>query len=143
MIFGVVVILAAFVLLWVSAPQWDGPLRPAGPRPTAQSYVYLNDTSWQFTGATGCWSPIISIGGTIPIGGIYEAAVDLPYPGGASGPACTAQSVHVNSAGFALVDSTLPQTVGPGHATWIYVNVTVPGAQYTGALTLLITVSSP
>jgi hypothetical protein len=133
------VLILALLVLWVTAAQWDGPFRPAPP--PSQSFVYLNDTAWSFHGTPSCWQePLVSVGGTVLFGGTFHASVDLSYPGGVSGPTCSAQSVVVLTSGFTLLGSNAPIAVAPGGDGHLEVNVTVPTTEYSGALAISVAV---
>jgi hypothetical protein len=137
------VVLAVLILLWYTAPQWDGAFRPKNP-PPGPSYVSVNITEWAFAGPADCWQEsVFSNGGVVPLNGTLHTSVALPYPDGLTGPNCTAQSVQVLTHDFVYANSNAPITVPPGGAARLYVNVTVPGAVYTGPLMMLVTAVSP
>jgi hypothetical protein len=130
------------VVLYVTAPQWDGAFQPNNP-PPSESFVYLSATNWTFHGPSACWQePLFAFGGTVLQSGTFEGSVSLPYPGGLTGPNCTAQSVQVVTAGFTLEGSNCPLTVRPGEDGQLFVNVTVPDSTFSGALSMLVTVVS-
>jgi hypothetical protein len=126
-------------------PERDQTLPYRGnPSPPSQSFVYLSATDWSFHGPSACWQePVFSTGGTVLLGGTFEGSVSLLYPGGTTGPNCTAESVQVLTTGFLLQGSNAPITVAPGADEYLFVNVTVPSATYSGALAMSITVVSP
>jgi hypothetical protein len=143
LIAGFTLVIVVLVVLWLTAPQWEGPLRP-NPSPPSQSFVSLNVTNWVMTGPAACWQgTFVSVGGTILVGGTFPASLSLPYPGGSTGPNCTARAVGVTTPGFALDDANVPVTVPPGGHAWLYANVTVPNAAYNGPLSITVTVASP
>lgn len=140
---GLVVILAVFGVLWVTAPQWEGTLGIIHPAPTPPGYVYLNLTTWGFSGPAVCWQGTpFSPGGTVPVNGTFEASVVLAYPGGTTGPNCTAGSVRALTAGFTVQNSNAPVTVGPNQSGRLFVNLTVPATLYNGPLALSVITTS-
>ena len=142
---GFTLLLVVLIVLWYTAPAWEGSfgLGPK-PSPSPQSYVSLNITEWDFHGPNACWQvPVFSNGGTVILGGTFQGSVSLPYPGGSSGPDCTAESVQVETSGFVLQNTNAPVTVGPGGSERLFVNVTVPDSVYTGSLPISITTVSP
>ncbi len=139
------IVLVVLIILWDTAPQWEGPLG-LGPKGSSggQSYVSVNVSRWTFNGPAVCWQgSVFSYGGIVLVGGVLPVSVNLPYPGGLVGPNCTADSVHVLTAGFSLVDSSAPVRVVPGAAERLYVNVTAPSSTYTGPLNMSVDVVSP
>jgi len=140
----VVLVLAAFIGLWVTAPQWEAPLGLNHPGSTPQVYVYLNLTLWQFSGPSSCWAgSVFSIGGTVPLNGTFHASVALPYPGGTTGAACTAETIQVVTTGFSIQTSNVPVTVAPGQSGHLWVNLTAPATPYNGPLTMTVVTASP
>jgi hypothetical protein len=138
---GFTIVLVIFIVLWVTAPQWEGPFQPHTPLPP-QSFVSVNVTDWTFTGSTLCWqNAVFSNGGTIPLAGTFHAVLNLPYPGGVTGPKCTAQTPNVLTPGFALQNSNAPVSVAPGNDQLLYVNVTVPATAYGGPLSISLVVA--
>jgi hypothetical protein len=145
LIAGFTVLLVIMIILWYTAPQWEGPLG-LGPKNStpAQSFVSVNITEWTYTGPAACWQgSVFSYGGTVSLGGIFHGSVNLPYPGGLTGPNCTAQSVQVLTPGFVLQGSNVPVVVSPGGAGRLFVNVTVPGVVSSGPLSMTVTTVSP
>jgi len=139
------VVLVVLILLWDTAPQWEGPLG-LGPKGSSgeQSYISVNVSRWTFNGPSACWQgSVLSYGGIVLVGGVLPVSVNLPYPGGLSGPSCTADSVRVLTAGFSLLGSSAPVLVVPGAAERLYVNVTVPSTTFTGPLNMSVDVVSP
>jgi hypothetical protein len=145
LIAGFTVLLLVLIILWYTAPQWEGPLGLLPKKsPPAQSFVSVNITEWAFTGPAVCWQvPVFSYGGTVIVGGTLQVSVDLAYPGGLTGPSCTAQSVQVLTHGFVLQNSNAPVTVVPGGAEYLHVNVTVPDTVYNGSLSMSVVSASP
>ncbi len=145
LIAGFTLLLVVLIVLWYTAPDWEGPLG-LGPRnsgPT-QSFVSINVTQWTFSGPPTCWQGSeFSYGGIVPLAGTLGSSVALPYPGGLMGTDCTAQSVQITTSGFTLLGSNAPVTVSPGGSERLYVNVTVPNSTYTGPLAISVSVVSP
>jgi hypothetical protein len=145
LIAGFTLLLLILIILWYTAPQWEGPLG-LGPNrpPPAQSFASINITQWTFSGPTSCWQgSVFSFGGTVAVGGTFQVSVSLPYPGGLVGPNCTARSVTLLTTGFTLLNSNAPLTVAPGDAGRLFANVTVPETAYAGPLSVSVAVGSP
>jgi hypothetical protein len=145
LIAGFTILLVILVVLWYTAPAWEGPLGLGPKNPgSSQSFVSVTTTNWTFAGPASCWQgTVFSYGGIVPFGGLLEGSVALPYPGGATGPNCTAQSIELTTSGFTLIDSSTPVLVSPGGGGRLYMNVTVPDYAYTGPLSVSVGVISP
>jgi hypothetical protein len=140
---GAVAVGLAFMLLWVSAPVWEGFIRPApsGP-PPPQDFVLLNTTVWHFSGSPPCWLNQVGPGATLPASAVFEAKLHLTYPLGNTSSPCAIESVAPQTSGFTLFSSNTPLVIASGQVATLEANVTVPSTSYTGSLTLLVTVSS-
>jgi hypothetical protein len=131
------VILVVFLVLWFTAPEWQGYFRP-GPT-TGPQFALVNTTVWQFGAHPPCWPNQVGAGGTVPVGTVFSASVLLTYPLGNSSPPCTISSIRIETAGFTLVGSDTPLTIGPNETGRLFANVTVPADAYTGSLTVDVT----
>ncbi len=135
------VAIVVLVILVVAYPRWWSGSGGGGSNPPTQQFSYLNRTLWTFEGPTACWQGSqFSFGGTIALNGTFHADVGLTYPGGLSGPTCTAQAVSVVTHGFSLKNANVPLSVAPGTEAFLYANVTTPGSPYTGELSIQVTV---
>ncbi|MCI4373170.1 MAG: hypothetical protein L3K02_05960 [Thermoplasmata archaeon] len=135
---------ALFAVVWVTAPEWERSLGPVQPQPASESFVFMNLTTWSFSGPATCWqSPVFSNGGTVLLNGTFNTSVSLVSPAGSSGPTCTAESVGTLTRGFIIQSTNAPVTVAPGGSARLFVNLTVPSEPYTGPLSMSILTRSP
>jgi hypothetical protein len=133
----VVLLLAAAIALWVASPYWAS----RNSASSAGAFAVVSETNWHFFGSTACWTGEATGGVVLPAGSLWGTGVDLAY----SLPAnvtCVAGSVWVSTPGFGLLNDSAP-TVVPGPGTgWLWVNVTVPRADFQGPLDLYVSVTA-
>ena len=106
--------------------------------------VRITAENLDITGATNCWTSSTGSGEVVPGGAQFTTTWTLSYTAGAFDPnSCTVQSVSVQTAGFSLVSANTPLTVPDGGSQSLTIRIQVPNADFTGVLTLLLTVTSP
>ena len=110
----------------------------------ASHTVTITAENLNFAGATNCWSSSTGRGEVVPGGAQFTTTWTMSYTAGAFDPdRCTVQSVSVQTAGFSLVSSNTPLTVLSGGSQSLTMRIQAPNADFTGVLTLLLTVTSP
>lgn len=110
----------------------------------ASHTVTITAENINFAGATNCWTSSTGSGEVVPGGAQFTTTWTLSYTAGAFDPdRCTVQSVSVQTVGFSLVNSNAPLTVLSGGTQSLTIRLQAPNADFTGVLTLLLTVTSP
>jgi len=106
--------------------------------------VQITAVDWSFSGATNCWTSSTSAGITGGTSSEFAATTELTYTAGLFEPSsCTVQSVSIQTPGFSLVNSNAPIVVHTGGEQTLSVTVESPSSPFFGALTIVVTVSSP
>ena len=106
--------------------------------------VRITAENIDITGATNCWTSSTGTGETVPGGAQFTTTWTLNYTAGPFDPdRCTVQSVSVQTVGFSLVSSNTPVTVLTGGSQSLTIRLQAPNTDYTGVLTLVLTVTSP
>jgi hypothetical protein len=137
----VVVVLGGAALAYENAhPSSSGSGNNSPPQTVVITATNLNPQG----GNGNCWTSSTGTGGTIAAGSDFSTSWTLSYPGGLFKPAsCTVQSASVQTPGFTIVSSNAPLTVSAGGTQTLTVVLGTPSTDYTGTVTLELTVTAP
>ncbi len=106
--------------------------------------VHVTAENISITGATNCWTSTTGNGETVPGGSAFTTTWTLSYTAGAFDPSsCTVQSVSLGTPGFALSSANVPLTVPDGGTQTLTLRIVAPNSDYTGALSIILAVTSP
>src|SRR5437870_12335386 len=106
--------------------------------------VHVTAENISITGATNCWTSTTGSGETVPGGASFTTTWTLNYLAAAfDPPSCTVQGVSLGTPGFALSSANVPLTVLDGGMQTLTLRIVAPNSDYTGALSIILEVTSP
>jgi len=106
--------------------------------------VHVTAENISITGATNCWTLSTGSGETVPGGASFATTWTLTYHAAAfDPPSCTVQGVSLGTPGFALSSANVPLTVLDGGTQTLTLRIVAPSSDYTGALSIILEVTSP
>src|SRR2546428_10504153 len=106
--------------------------------------VHVTAENISITGATNCWTLSTGSGETVPGGASFATTWTLTYHAAAfDPPSCTVQGVSLGTPGFALSSTNVPLTVLDGGTQTLTLRIVAPNSDYTGALSIILEVTSP
>src|SRR2546422_398005 len=106
--------------------------------------VHVTAENISITGATNCWTSTTGSGETVPGGASFTTTWTLSYHAAAfDPPSCTVQGVSLGTPGFALSSANVPLTVLDGGMQTLTLRIVAPNSAYTGALSIILEVTSP
>jgi len=106
--------------------------------------VHVTAENISITGATNCWTSTTGSGETVPGGAAFTTTWTLSYHAAAfDPPSCTVQGVSLGTPGFALSSTNVPLTVLDGGTQTLTLRIVAPNSDYTGALSIILEVTSP
>lgn len=106
--------------------------------------VHVTAENISITGATNCWTSTTGSGETVPGGTTFTTTWILSYTAGPFDPSsCTVQGVSLGTPGFTLSSANVPLTVLDGGNQTLTLRIVAPNADFTGALSIIVAVTSP